>query len=206
MCQDILSVICANTCLLSFGLRTAVPPKKTQCLLCILRPCMPDLCSKTCVQKSFQGNKNSGWQWGRCSWLRHVFQHQHLTQLKGEGAVGVGSALSTSTDSCKEREDRSTEGVRFQLCSVTHSEHFPWGRLQQLAHSVPCALLGTAGATLLMLAALYFLDVTSTPSRNSILKEHLCLISRFQVLFCTLLCSEMVDTSCSSWACALVPG
>lgn len=50
-----------------------------------------------------------------------------------------------------------------------------------------------------------FLDVTSTPSRNrnSMLKEFLCLISRFQVLFCTMLCSETVGTSCSPWACHL---
>lgn len=200
MCRDILSVVSANTCLLSFRLRTAAPPKKIQCLLPVLRPCMPDLCSETCVQKSSQGNKNTEWQWGRCSWLRHTFQHQHLTGAKGEGAVGAGSALSTSADSCKEREGRSTEGVHFPHGSAMHSEHFPWGRLQQLAQSVPCALLSTAGAALLVLAALYFLDVTSTPSRNSMLKEFLCLISRFEMLFCTLLCSEPADTSCSSWA------
>lgn len=133
----------ANTCLLSSRLRTAAPPKKTQCLLPILRPWMPGLCSKNCVQKSFQGNKTTE----RCSQLRHKFQHQHLTQVKGEGAVGVGSALSTSTDGCKEREERST-GVHFQhdcsafrafflrqtaavcslsaLCSALHSWSIPF--------------------------------------------------------------------------------
>lgn len=62
------------------------------------------------------------------------------------------------------------------------------------------ALPGTAGAALLTVLVLCFLRVTSTPPGNRILKEFLCLISRFQTLFLTLLYleAEPVDTPCSS--------
>lgn len=131
-----------------------------------------------------------------------MFQHQQLTQVKGEGAVGVGSALSTSTDSCKEREHRRCAFAAW-LCYA-----FRAFSLRQAAAarspSAPCSAQHSwsnpadAGGTV-------FLDLTSTPSRNrnSMLKEFLCLISRFQELFCTLLYSETIDTSCSSWACCL---
>ena len=96
---------------------------------------------------SCQGNKNTRWQWGRCSWLRHMSQRQHLTQLKGKGGVDVGSALSISTVSCEGREEGREEDVHFQHCSIDiwskprmYSERFHWSRVEQLAHSVPLCL------------------------------------------------------------------
>lgn len=77
------------------------------------------------------------------------------------------------------------------------------------ACSLSCPVPGLSGCPqqvvrcspqLEQLAMLCFLDVTSTPPGKIILKEFLCLISKFQTCFFTLMCLEAgpVGTSDSS--------
>lgn len=103
-----LCVTCVKACLLSFGLRTSVPLKETQCLLPILRLPVPDLCWKTRkrhgnpakVIKTLGGNGEGEAGKGTCPSI------SISDSSRGRGGVGVGSALFISTVKRGRKEGR----------------------------------------------------------------------------------------------------
>lgn len=207
-----------KACLLAYKLRTTAPPKETQCLLTILRPPVPELCSNTRKRcgdpiraiKTLSGNGEDVVGQGTC--LSVSISHKSREREKSVLAVPFPSLQSSAKQGRKGGKKTCTRissiaplifGVNIGVFRAFSLEQ---GRA---ACSPSCAVPGPSGCPqqaapcppqLEQLAVLCFLDVTSTSPGKIILKEFLCLISRFQTCFFTLLCLEAgpVGTSCSS--------